>query len=426
MLDLHRIRQEPERVREAIRTKGIGDPALVDRVLSLDAEHRQTLTELQASRHRLNTLARQIGQLMREGRREEAQTLIEENGQLKAHLKTLETRQRELREQLEALLLELPNIPHPSVPVGHGPADNVVLHEAGCPPAFDFDPLPHWELATRHGLIDLERGAKVTGSGFPFYVDKGARLQRALIQFFLDLAVQQGGYVEMQPPLFVNADSARGTGQLPDKEDLMYVIERDALYPIPTAEVPVTNYFRDEILEENQLPIKFCAYSPCFRREAGSYGKDVRGLNRLHQFDKVELVQFVHPDVSYEALEQLREDAERPLRLLGLSYRRVLMCTAETGFAQAKKYDLEVWSPGQQRWLEVSSISNFEDFQARRARIRFRPGDGSRPRFVHTLNGSGLALPRVVAALLEHYQQADGSILIPEVLRPYTGFDRIG
>lgn len=230
----------------------------------------------------------------------------------------------------------------------------------------------------------------------------------------------------MQPPLLVNAESARGTGQLPDKEDLMYVIERDALYPIPTAEVPVTNYFRDEILEEAQLPIKFCAYSPCFRREAGSYGKEVRGLNRLHQFDKVELVQFVHPELSYEALEQLREDAERPLRRLGLPYRRVLMCTAETGFTQAKKYDLEVWSPAQQRWLEVSSISNFEDFQARRARIRFRPAAGGKPQFVHTLNGSGLALPRVVAALLEHYQQADGSIRIPEALQPYTGFDHIG
>ncbi len=426
MLDLQRIRQEPDRVREAIRTKGIGDPVLVDRVLALDASHRQTQTELQQSRHRLNTLARQIGQLMRAGRRDEAQTLIEENTQLKERIKSLEAHERALSEQLEALLLELPNIPHPSVPVGRGPTDNVVLHEEGCPPTFDFEPLPHWELAARHGLIDFERGAKVTGSGFPFYVNQGARLQRALIQFFLDLAVQQGGYVEMQPPLFVNADSARGTGQLPDKEDLMYVIERDGLYPIPTAEVPVTNYFRDEILEENQLPIKFCAYSPCFRREAGSYGKDVRGLNRLHQFDKVELVQFVHPDTSYEALEQLREDAERALRLLGLPYRRVLMCTAETGFAQAKKYDLEVWSPGQQRWLEVSSISNFEDFQARRARIRFRPAHGGKPRFVHTLNGSGLALPRVVAALLEHYQQADGSILIPEALRPYTGFDRIG
>lgn len=426
MLDLQRIRQEPDRVREAIRVKGIGNPGLVDCVLALEAEHRQMLTELQQARHRLNALARQIGQLMRTERRAEAQALIEENAQLKARIKTLEARERELDEQLEALLLELPNLPHPSVPVGRGPEDNVVLYEEGAPPLFDFEPLPHWALATRHEMIDFERGAKVTGSGFPFYVGKGARLQRALIQFFLDLAVHHGSYVEIQPPLFVNADSARGTGQLPDKEDLMYVIERDALYPIPTAEVPVTNYFRDEMLDEHQLPIKFCAYSPCFRREAGSYGKDVRGLNRLHQFDKVELVQFVHPETSYDALEQLREDAERPLRLLGLHYRRVLMCTAETGFAQTKKYDLEVWSPGQQRWLEVSSISNFEDFQARRARIRFRPSDGSKPRFVHTLNGSGLALPRVVAALLEHYQQPDGSILIPEALCPYTGFDRIG
>ncbi|CAM3241204.1 serine--tRNA ligase [Rhodothermus bifroesti] len=426
MLDLHRIRQEPDRVREAIRVKGIGDPSLVDRLLALDATHREKLTALQAARHRLNTLSQHIGQYLREGRQAEAQPLLEENARLKETIKDLEAQTKALAEAVEALLLEIPNIPHPSVPVGHGPQDNIVLYEEGTPPKFDFTPLPHWELALRHGLIDFERGAKVAGSGFPFYVGKGARLERALIQFFLDLAVTEGGYVEMQPPLLVNAESARGTGQLPDKEDLMYVIERDALYPIPTAEVPVTNYFRDEILEEAQLPIKFCAYSPCFRREAGSYGKEVRGLNRLHQFDKVELVQFVHPELSYEALEQLREDAERPLRRLGLPYRRVLMCTAETGFTQAKKYDLEVWSPAQQRWLEVSSISNFEDFQARRARIRFRPAAGGKPQFVHTLNGSGLALPRVVAALLEHYQQADGSIRIPEALQPYTGFDHIG
>jgi seryl-tRNA synthetase len=426
MLDLHRIRQEPDRVREAIRVKGIGDPLLVDRLLALDAAHREKLTALQTARHRLNTLSQLIGQHLREGRQTEAKPLMEENAQLKEAIKDLEAQTKALAEEVEALLLEIPNVPHPSVPVGRGPEDNHVLYEAGCPPKFDFTPLPHWELAARHGLIDFERGAKVAGSGFPFYIGKGARLERALIQFFLDLAVTEGGYVEIQPPLLVNAESARGTGQLPDKEDLMYVIERDALYPIPTAEVPVTNYFRDEILEEAQLPVKFCAYSPCFRREAGSYGKEVRGLNRLHQFDKVELVQFVHPDLSYEALEQLREDAERPLRRLGLAYRRVLMCTAETGFTQAKKYDLEVWSPAQQRWLEVSSISNFEDFQARRARIRFRPAGGGKPQFVHTLNGSGLALPRVVAALLEHYQQPDGSIRIPEALQPYTGFGRIG
>ncbi len=426
MLDLQTIRENPACVREAITAKGLPQTDLVDRILATDTRRREALTELQQAQSRLNTRSKDIGLLMRDGRRDEAQAVIDETGRLKTRIKDLETAAREAEKTLTALLLEVPNLPHPSVPRGRTSADNQVVFETGERPAFDFEPLPHWDLAARHGLIDFERGAKVTGAGFPFYVGPGARLQRALLNFFLDLAVKEGGYTELQPPLVVNADSATGTGQLPDKEDLMYEAPRDGLYLVPTAEVPVTNFFRGEVLEENNLPVKFCAYTPCFRREAGSYGKDVRGLNRLHQFDKVELVQFVHPDHSYDALEALREDAERALRLLGLPYRRLLMCTGDMGFTQAKKYDLEVWSAGQERWLEVSSISNFEAFQARRMQIRYRPAGGGKPAVLHTLNGSGLAFPRIVAALLEHYQQADGTIRIPEALRPYTGFDRIG
>ncbi|QXD16308.1 serine--tRNA ligase [Rhodocaloribacter litoris] len=426
MLDLHFIREHPERVRQAIRDKRAGDVKTVDAVLAADERRRALQTELQELQHHVNTRSKEIGTLMKAGRREEAQAIIAETGQMKERIKALDEEMRAAEARLERLLLELPNVPHPSVPVGHSPEDNVVVHEEGTPPAFDFEPLPHWELADRHHLIDFERGAKVTGAGFPFYVGAGARLQRALLNFFLDLAVREGGYTEIQPPYVVNADSATGTGQLPDKEDLMYEVPRDGLYLIPTAEVPVTNFFRGEILDEADLPVRFCAYTPCFRREAGSYGKDVRGLNRLHQFDKVELVQFVHPEQSYEALEALREDAERVLRRLGLPYRRLLMCTGDMGFTQAKKYDLEVWSAGQQRWLEVSSVSNFEAFQARRMQIRYRPAGGGKPVVLHTLNGSGLAFPRVVAALLEHYQQPDGTIHIPDALQPYTGFDRIG
>ncbi len=426
MLDIQTIRDDPERVRQALRNKGLGDADMVDRVLHSDVERRTALTALQDVQARLNVVSREIGQLMREGNKDEAQERIAETGRLKEQIKELEEQTRLAETSLEALLLEIPNLPHESVPIGHSPEENVVVHEEGLKTAFDFEPLPHWELAARHGLIDFERGAKVTGAGFPFYLGQGARLQRALINFFLDLAVAEGGYQEMQPPYFVNEDSARGTGQLPDKEDQMYVIGRDGFYPVPTAEVPVTNYYRGEILDEADLPLKLCAYTPCWRREAGSYGKHVRGLNRVHQFDKVELVRIVHPDTSYEALEELRDDAERAVRRLGLPYRRVLMCTGDMGFNQTKQYDLEVWSAGQQRWLEVSSISNFTSYQARRMQLRYRPSDGGRPQIVHTLNGSGLALPRIVASLLENNQQADGSIVIPEALRLYTGFERIG
>lgn len=424
MIDIQALRDDPELVREAMRRKGYRQTDVVDRLVQLDAERREAITELQEAQSRSNTVSGEIGGLMREGKKDEAQELIVESSRLKQRIKDLEETTRVLETDRGRLLLEIPNIPHPSVPVGSTPDDNEVIAEHGTRPSFEFNAVPHWTLSDRHQLIDFERGAKVTGAGFPFYRGKGARLQRALINFFLDLATEEGGYTELQSPVVVNEDSARGTGQLPDKEDLMYEIPRDELYMIPTAEVPVTNFFRDEILD-GPLPIKFAAYTPCFRREAGSYGKDVRGLNRLHQFDKVELVHFVQPEKSYEALEQLREDAERPLKKLGLPYRVLLMCTGDMGFTQTKKYDLEVWSPGQERWLEVSSISNFEAFQARRTQIRYRKEGSKKPSLVHTLNGSGLALPRVVAALLEHYQQADGTIHIPDALRPYTGFDAI-
>ncbi len=426
MINIQVLRENPDRIRQAIRDKGTGDPELVDQLTELDRRRRDHLAALQQAQARSNAVSKEIGIYMRSGRADEAQTLIDESSQLKTSIRELQEAAAQVNEHLERGLLEIPNIPHPDVPIGRTPEDNKIIARHGEPRTFDFDPLPHWELAERHGLIDFERGANVSGAGFPFYTGKGARLQRALINYFLDLAVDEGDYQEMQAPLLVNADSARGTGQLPDKEDLMYEVSRDGLYLIPTAEVPVTNVHRAEILDGNRLPVKYAAWTPCFRREAGSYGKDVRGLNRLHQFDKVELVWFAHPAQSYEALETLRSDAERPLKALGLPYRVLLMCTGDMGFTQTKKYDLEVWSPGQEQWLEVSSISNFEDFQARRMQIRCRLEDRKKPVLVHTLNGSGLALPRIVAALLEHYQQGDGTIAIPDALQPYTGFDRIG
>ncbi|MEM6782294.1 MAG: serine--tRNA ligase [Bacteroidota bacterium] len=430
MLDPTFVRTHPDRVRAALRDKRAGDPALVDAFLERDAERRESQTVLQEVQQQLNAASRQIGPLMKAGRREEAAPLLAESNALKAQKKTLEEAARVAEEAQHRLMLELPNLPHESVPIGATDEDNVVLVEVGQKPSFeaygdDFEPLPHWELLERHRLVDFERGSKVAGAGFPFYLGRGARLQRALIHFFLDQATSHG-YVEMQPPLVVNEASGIGTGQIPDKEAMMYEAERDGLFLIPTAEVPVTNFYRDEILDADTLPIKYAAYTPCFRREAGSHGKDVRGLNRLHQFDKVELVQFVHPADSYEALEALRQDAERVLDLLELPFRRLLMCTGDMGFTQSKKYDLEVWSAGQQRWLEVSSVSNFEAFQARRAMIRYRPEPGAKPQPIHTLNGSGLALPRIVAALLENGQQPDGSVRLPSVLHPYTGFATIG
>lgn len=420
MLDIKFIRENPDLVKESIRKKG--DVDCIDDILKLDERRREILQKVEVLKNRRNVVSAEIGKLKKDGK--DASSAIAEMEDVKNQIKVLDDELRQVEESLNKLLLQVPNIPHPTVPVGKTSADNVVISKWGEPPFIDFKPKPHWEIGERLDIVDFERGVKITGTGFPVFKDKGAKLERALINFFLDDASAKG-YKEISPPLMVNSASATGTGQLPDKEDLMYVVTKDDLYLVPTAEVPVTNMFRDEILDEKQLPIKYCAYTPCFRREAGSYGKDVRGLNRVHQFDKVELVKFVHPRETYNELEGMREDAESLLQKLGLHYRVLLMCTGDMGFTQAKKYDLEVWSIGQQKWLEVSSISNFEAFQARRMNIRFRSA-GSKPEFVHTLNGSGLALPRVVAALLEHYQTPEGKVVIPKVLHKYTGFEVIG
>jgi seryl-tRNA synthetase len=420
MLDIKFIREHPDLVREGIRNKGENDT--IDELLALDAKRREIIQKVEVLKSRRNTVSEEVGKLKRE--KKDASAVIAEMETVKNDIKALDDELAAVDADLNKQMLTVPNIPHPSVPVGKNPNDNQAIATWGELPVIDFKPKPHWELVDKHDIIDFERGVKITGAGFPVYKGAGAKLQRALINFFLDEAATKG-YKEIQPPLMVNTASATGTGQLPDKEDLMYVATKDELYLVPTAEVPVTNIHRDEILNEDDLPTKYCAYTPCFRREAGSYGKDVRGLNRLHQFDKVELVKFVHPGVSYNELESLRQDAEQLLQKLGLRYRVLLMCTGDMGFTQTKKYDLEVWSIGQERWLEVSSISNFEAFQARRTNIRFRPRGGGKPEFVHTLNGSGLALPRVVAALIEQYQTPEGKIIIPKVLQKYTGFEII-
>lgn len=421
MLDIKFIREHPDLVKEGIRKKGAEDN--IDEVLRLDTQRREFLQKVEALKNRRNVVSEEIGKLKREMK--DASTTIAQMDEVKTQIKSIDDELKEIEGNLYQLMLTIPNVPHPTVPVGKTPADNQEISKWGEPPVIDFKPKSHWELAEKLDIIDFERGVKITGAGFPLYKGAGAQLQRALINFFLDEAAKRG-YKEIQPPLMVNANSATGTGQLPDKEDLMYVATKDDLYLVPTAEVPVTNIHRDEILKEDQLPVKYCAYTPCFRREAGSYGKDVRGLNRIHQFDKVELVKFVHPALSYNELESLRENVELLLQKLGLHYHTLLMCTGDMGFTQTKKYDLEVWSIGQQRWLEVSSISNFEAFQARRMNIRFRPRGEGKPEFVHTLNGSGLALPRVVAALIEHYQTPEGKVVVPKVLHKYTGFEVIG
>jgi len=421
MLDLKTIREHTESVKEGIRSKA-EDPARIDEILTLDEKRRQLVQHSESLKSRKNTVSADVAAL--KAKKEDATALIEDMRAVADEIKTIDTELAGTEERLRAVLLTIPNIPHPSVPIGRGPAENKVIAEWGDDTPTDSALRPHWELMEKLKIIDFARGTKITGAGFPVYVGKGARLERALINFFLDEAGRRG-YTELLPPLMVNAASATGTGQLPDKEDQMYVVTRDEFYLVPTAEVPVTNFLRDEIIREKDLPVKFCAYTPCFRREAGSYGKDVRGLNRVHQFNKVELVRLVHPRHSYDDLEEMRGDAESLLRTLGLRYRVLLMCTGDLGFTQAKKYDLEVWSPGQQKWLEVSSISNFESFQARRLNIRFRP-EGGKTEMVHTLNGSALALPRVMAALLERNQTPEGKVVVPAPLHRYTGFEIIG
>ena len=422
MLDIRFIREHTDVVKEGVRKKG-EDPARVDGALKLDERRRQLLQQSENLKSRKNTVSAEVARM--KSRKEDATAVIAEMRAVADEIKGLDDALKQVEEELRNTLLQIPNIPHPSVPVGRTPAENQVVATWGEPPVIDFEALPHWELVEKLNIIDFVRGTKITGAGFPVYIGKGAQLERALVNFFLDEA-GKNGYSELLPPFLVNAASATGTGQLPDKEDQMYVVTRDDFYLVPTAEVPVTNFYRDEILPVKQLPVKFCAYTPCFRREAGSYGKDVRGLNRVHQFNKVELVKLVHPDTSYDELETLRQDAERLLQKLGLHYHVLLMCSGDLGFTQTKKYDLEVWAQGQQKWLEVSSVSNFEAYQARRMNIRFRPDGGGKPEIVHTLNGSALALPRIVAALLEHYQTPEGKVIVPKVLHRYTGFEVIG
>lgn len=416
MLDPKLLRESPDLVRAAIAKKHLDVD--LDAVLALDTTWRSQLQEVEALRSQQKAANTAMAALPKG-----SPEFIAKVGEMKgvsAQVKEREIGLKETEARWHQALLGLPNLPHASVPAGRTPDDNVVHATHGS--IDDLSPVAkaHWEIPGFDRLFDFARGAKVTGAGFPFYVGDGARIVRALLQFFLDEA-GKAGYVEVNPPIFVNAASATAVGQLPDKEGQMYQTVEDSLYAVPTAETPLTNFFRDEIIDESLLPVMRTGYTPCFRREAGSYGKDVRGLNRLHQFDKVELLKWVHPSSSYDELEKLRLDAESLLQKLGLPYRVLLMCGGDMGFAQAKKYDLEVWAAGQKRWLEVSSCSNFETFQARRAQIRFRPKDGGKPELVHTLNGSGLAVPRVLAALLENNLQADGRVKLPAVLVPYFG-----
>ena len=404
MLDPKLLRETPETVRTAIARKHLDVD--LDAVLALDTAWRGLLTEVEALRSKQKAANNEMSAL-KKGSPEFIAKVQEMKG-VSAEVKAKEESLKPINEKWQAAMLTLPNIPHTTVPDGKTPEENVIFATNGSIDALSVHALPHWEISGFSNLVDFVRGAKVTGAGFPFFIGDGARLVRALLQFFLD-EDGKAGYTEVSPPIFVNAASATATGQLPDKEGQMYETT-DKLYAVPTAEVPLTNFFRDEILEEDQLPVRRCAYTPCFRREAGSYGKDVRGLNRVHQFDKVELLKWVHPSSSYDELDLLRGDAERLLQKLELPYRVLLMCGGDLGFAQSKKYDLEVWAAGQKRWLEVSSCSNFEAFQARRAQIRFRNMETGKPELVHTLNGSGLAVPRVLAALLENNLQADGRV----------------
>jgi len=420
MLDIKRIRERPDEVRQGLADRG-ADPAAVDELLALDRERRARLTETEALKNRRNAASKEIGAQRKQGADTSgAQAAVRELGE---RIAELDRQVRDLEARMEHLLLRLPNVPHPSLPRGLDQRGNRVVRQHGEPRAFDFEPRGHVEIAERLGIVDFARAARLAGAGFPLLAGAGARLERALISFMLDLHVREHGYTEVWPPVLCNPAAMTGTGQLPKLADDMYRLPADDLYLAPTAEVPVTNIYREEIIER-PLPIYLTAYSACFRREAGAAGKDTRGLIRVHQFDKVEMVKFVEPETSYAELESLVDNAEDVLRRLGLTYRVVELCTGDISFAAAKCYDLELWAPGQKDWLEVSSCSNFEDFQARRAGIRYRGADG-KVRFVHTLNGSGVALPRLVVALLENGQQADGTVVLPEALAGYLGGARI-
>jgi len=422
MLQLNTIREEKDRVLSGLKKRNFKELHLIDNIIALDEKRRATQLSLDETLAKSNNLSKEIGSLFKAGETDKANALKEQTATLKEDIKILTDTLNTTVEQLNDLLYRVPNIPNELVPEGTSEADNVVVFEAGEIPNLGKDALPHWELAKKYDLIDFELGVKLTGAGFPVYKGKGAKLQRALITYFLDKNTE-AGYNEFQVPHVVNEASGYGTGQLPDKEGQMYHIGVDNLYLIPTAEVPVTNIFRDTLLNESDLPICCTAYTPCFRREAGSYGAHVRGLNRLHQFDKVEIVRIEHPDNSYKALEGMVEHVKGILNELKLPYHILRLCGGDLGFTSAITYDFEVYSTAQEKWLEISSVSNFETFQANRLKLRFKDSDGKN-RLAHTLNGSSLALPRVLAGILENYQTSEG-IVVPEVLRKYTGFDII-
>jgi seryl-tRNA synthetase len=424
MLTINYLRENKDEVIERLKVKNFDASQLVQQVLDIDQERRQNQQELDAILAESNTLSKQIGILFKNGKAAEANEAKAKTGELKEKSKHLSQRASDIDDEIRKLLVEIPNLPHSSVPKGKGEDDNVEVKSGGEVPQLHKDALPHWELAKKYDIIDFELGNKLTGAGFPVYKGKGAKLQRALINFFLDKA-EEVGYNEVQPPILVNEDSGFGTGQLPDKEGQMYHCQLDNFYLVPTAEVPVTNIFRDVILNAKELPVQYTAYTPCFRREAGSYGKDVRGLNRLHQFDKVEIVNVAHPDHSYEVLENMVNYVESLIKELGLPYRILKLCGGDTSFTAALTYDFEVYSAAQEKWLEVSSVSNFESYQANRLKLRFKEEGEKKAQLAHTLNGSALALPRIVAAILENYQTEVG-IQVPEVLKKYLRFEQIG
>ncbi|MCC5945511.1 MAG: serine--tRNA ligase [Bernardetiaceae bacterium] len=423
MLQLSFIQEHTDIVIAGLKKrKHVAPETTVQKILTQDGQRKSLQTRLNDLQAQVNQISKQIGMLMREGKKEEAEQAKSKTSALKEDIKAQQEALREVENFLNEALAHIPNIPHESVPVGDSEEDNEVVSLIGEPPAISADALPHWELIKKYDLIDFELGGKITGAGFPVYKGKGARLQRAMQNFFLDKA-GEAGYTEVQPPILVNEASGFGTGQLPDKEGQMYKIVDEDLYLIPTAEVPITNIYRDVILEESELPRKHCGYTPCFRREAGSWGAHVRGLNRLHQFDKVEIVQIVKPEDSYTVLEEMRAHVESLLQALGLHYRVLRLCSGDLGFTSALTYDMEVFSAGQKRWLEVSSTSNFETYQASRLKLRYKDKDNQK-HLAHTLNGSALAFPRILAAILENNQTPEG-IRIPKVLQPYCGFDII-
>jgi seryl-tRNA synthetase len=425
MLDLKLIRDDPDAVRARLRVRGRAEyTASLDDLLGLDAERRVLVSEIDGLRARRNEVSPQVGRLKQAGQNDEAEPLILEMREVGHRMSALDARRTEVEHRLRELLLEIPNLPEPQVPAGDESA-NVLVREWGEAHDYDFGPLPHWEIGERLGILDLPRGTKIAGSGFPLYIGWGARLERALVNLMLDMHVREHGYTEVAPPLLVNEASALGTGHLPKYAEDMYYVGEDRLYLVPTAEVPVTNIHAGELLGAGALPIHYVAYTPCFRREAGSHGKDTRGILRVHQFDKVELMRFERPAASRAALDELTTHAEAVLQRLGLRYRVVLLAGGDLGFANAQTYDIEVWAPGVERWLEVSSCSLYNDYQARRANVRFRPDAGAKPEFVHTLNGSGLGLPRTLIALLETYQQPDGGLVLPDAVAQYLGTDRI-